>query len=164
MSNIAVRRGSGGQQLATPGEWNPFRAMRDMLRWDPFEEMLPLPRTGGGAMAFSPDFEVKETKDSFQFKADLPGIKEKDLDITCAGNRLTVTGKREAEQEEKTDTYFVYERSYGTFTRAFTLPDGADTEHIRAELKDGVLTLIAPKKPEAQPKKIAVQASEKPKT
>ena len=164
MANITVRRGNGGQQLEQPIEWNPFRAMRDLFRWDPFQEMAPLASGAGGAMTFAPDFEVKETKDSYQFSADLPGIKEKDLEVTSTGNRLTVSGKREAEQQEKTDTYFLYERSYGSFTRSFTLPEGIDAEHIKAELKDGVLKLIVPKKPEAMPKKITVQAGEKQKS
>jgi HSP20 family protein len=165
MANITVRHGQGGSpQLRQPTEWNPFRAMRDLFRWDPFQEMAPMPAAAGGAMTFAPDFEVKETKDSYQFTADLPGIKEKDLEVTSTGNRLTVSGKRDAEQQEKTDTYFLYERSYGSFTRAFTLPEGIDAEHIKAELKDGVLKLVVPKKPEAMPKKITVQAGEKPKS
>jgi HSP20 family protein len=163
MSNI-VRRGNGGQQLTSQNEWSPFRAMRELLRWDPFQEMLPIAQAGWPTVTYAPDFEVKETKDGFQFKADLPGIKEKDLEVTCTGNRLTVSGKREAEQQEKTDTYFVYERSYGSFTRSFTLPDGVDAEHIKAELKDGVLSLVVPKKAEQMPKNITVQASEKPKS
>lgn len=66
------------------------------------------------------------------------------------------SGKRESEKTEKGDTYYTSERSYGSFTRAFTLPEGVDPSHIKAELKEGVLTLSVPKKPESQPKKIAV--------
>ena len=67
-------------------------------------------------------------------------------------------GKREAERKEETETFFTYERSYGSFTRAFTLPEGVDTEHMHADLKDGVLHLVLPKKPEMQPKKIEVKS------
>jgi HSP20 family protein len=91
------------------------------------------------------------------FHADLPGVKEQDLEVTLTGNRLTIAGKREAEREEKTDTYYACERSYGSFSRSFTLPDGADGEHLRAELKDGVLAVAVPKKPEVQPKKVQVR-------
>jgi len=164
MANITVHRGSTGQQLAQPVEWNPLRMMRDLLRWDPFGEMAPLPATEGYALAFTPAFEVKESKDAYSFKADVPGIKEQDLEITSTGNRLTVSGKREAEQQEKTETYFVYERSYGSFTRSFTLPDGVDVDHIKAELKDGELTIAVPKLPAAMPKKIALQSGEKAKS
>jgi len=117
------------------------------------------------AARFTPDFEVKETKEGFVFKADLPGVKEKDLEITMTGNRLTISGKREAEKGESTDTYYARECSYGGFRRAFTLPEGTDSDnHSRAELKEGVLTLLLPKKPDLQPRRIEVKASEKPKS
>lgn len=163
MSNISIRRGNGGQHIE-PATWNPFRTMRDLLRWDPFGEMAALPPTITGTAAFAPDFEVKETKEGFEFRADVPGLKEKDLEISCSGNLLSLSGKREAEKEDKGDTYYVYERSYGSFARSFTLPSGVDTDHIKAELKDGVLTVLAPKKAEAQPKKIAIGAGEKSKS
>ncbi|HEY5373189.1 MAG TPA: HSP20 family small heat-shock protein, partial [Polyangiaceae bacterium] len=108
------------------------------------------------AAAFSPDFDVKETKEGFVFRADVPGIKDADLDVRLTQNRLSISGKRESEKEEKGDTFYTSERSYGSFTRAFTLPQGVDADKIKAELKEGVLTLMVPKKPEAQPKKIDV--------
>lgn len=137
---------------------NPFQAMRDLMRWEPFGEMAPIV---SGVRAWSPDFEVRETKDSYVFKADLPGTKKEDLDISLIGNRLQVTGRRDEEEEARDDTYYAYERSYGSFTRSFTLPDTADTEHVRSELRDGVLTLVVPKKPEAQPRRIQISSGEK---
>jgi HSP20 family protein len=128
-----------------------------MIRWDPFAEMLPATGTAFEPMTFQPAFEVKETKEGYLFKADLPGVKENDVDITVTGNRLTVGGKRESEAQTKGETFYAYERSFGSFTRTFTLPEGADTEHIRAELKDGVLTLQLPKTPETQPKRIELK-------
>jgi len=158
MSNITVRKDNNGGALATRmPEWDPLRLARELLRWDPFREMTSFgPAMAPGAV-FSPAFEVKEGKDSFTFKADVPGVKESDIDITRTGNRLCVSGRREADVEEQTDTYYTYERSYGSFTRAFTLPEGTDAEHIHAELKDGVLNIVVPKKPEAQPKKISLK-------
>jgi HSP20 family protein len=156
MSNISVKKENGGTLTRVP-EWDPLRAARDLFRWDPFREMAPFGFASEGAI-YNPAFEVKETKDGYVFKADLPGVKEDDLDVTRTGSRLTVTGKREAEKEDKSDTYYTYERSYGGFTRAFTLPEGIDGEHIRAELKDGVLTIVVPKAPEAQPKKISLKS------
>lgn len=137
---------------------DPFQALRDLMSWDPFREMVPV---GRGALRWSPDFEIRETKDSYVFKADLPGTKKDDLDISLVGNRLAVTGKREEEVETKDDTYFACERTYGSFTRTFTLPDTADTEHISSELRDGVLTLVIPKKEGAQARKIDVRTGEK---
>jgi HSP20 family protein len=154
MSSIIVRNREGAPAQPSRQDWDPMRWARDLLRWDPFREMMPSFPTA--ELAFAPAFEVKETKDGFVFKADVPGVKEQDLDITHTGNRLTITGKREAEHEEKSDTYYASERSYGSFTRAFTLPDGVDGDHVRAELNAGVLTIVVPKLPEAQPKKISV--------
>jgi HSP20 family protein len=128
--------------------------MRALLDWDPFAEMVPL--TGEQAVSFSAAFDIKETKDGYLFKADVPGVQDKDLEVTITGNRLTVSGKRDDEKEERSDRYYTYERSYGTFSRSFTLPDGADTDHLRASLEKGVLTINVPRKPEVQPKKIAV--------
>jgi len=151
MANL-VRR-TPEQQM--PSVWEPLRLMRDMMGWDPFAEMLP--GVAQREAVFAPGFEVKETKDAYVFKADLPGIKEEDLDITVTGNRLTVSGKREAEQREESDRYYAYERSYGSFTRAFTLPDSADCEQVDASLANGVLTVSIGKKPESQPKKISLK-------
>jgi HSP20 family protein len=75
-----------------------------------------------------------------------------------------VNGKRETDKEEKDDTYYTYERSYGSFSRSFTLPDQTDPAHVKAELKDGELTIVVPKAPGAVAKKIPVSAGDKPRT
>lgn len=153
MANLIRRNES---QAETPAVWDPFRTMRDLLNWDPFAEMSPvLGRTTDAV--FTPRFEVKETKNAYVFKADLPGIDEKDLEITLTGNRLTISGKRDAERQEDGDQFFTYERSYGSFSRSFTLPEGADPDHADADLRNGVLTLSVPKHPEHQPKKISIK-------
>ena len=148
--------------VAPVGEFEPYHMLREMMRWDPFRELTPFYTEEKAA--FAPAFEVKETKEAFVFKGDLPGIKEKDLYVTLTGNRLTVSGRREAEKHEEKETYFTYERSYGAFNRIFTLPEGIDEAHVKAELKEGVLTLVVPKLPELQPKKIAVTTMERPKS
>ncbi len=151
------------KNAAQPTEWNPMRAMREMLRWDPFREMMPafsgLPNFE--EMGWNPNFEVTENKDSFLFKADVPGVKMEDLEITTVGNRIQITGKRESEQESKTDTVYTYERQYGSFSRSFTLPEGADIAQAKTDLKDGVLTLVVPKHAVAQAKKIPITAGSK---
>ena len=159
MGNLQIRQNGGREVAARRPELDPIGWARDMLRWDPFRELAP---TFSVEMpAFAPAFDIKETREGYQFRADVPGVMEKDLEITRTGNRLTVSGKRESEKEEKGDTYYSCERSYGSFMRAFTLPEGIDGEHVRAELKDGVLTVFVPKKPEAQPQKIALKPEEK---
>jgi HSP20 family protein len=135
--------------------------LRWLFRWDPFREMTPSRFAQPAAeMTFSPAFEVKENKDSFLFKADLPGMKEPEIEVSLTGGRLTVSGKREAEREDKGETFYTYERSYGSFVRSFTLPDEIDSDHVQAELKDGVLTIVVPKKAVAQAKTIAIKAGD----
>jgi HSP20 family protein len=162
MANISVRKENDQKAPLAPTRephWDPFRMMRELMNWDPFREMAPFARQP--VSTFVPAFEVKETKDAYLFKADLPGVKESDVEITMTGNRLQISGKRESEKEEKNDTYYTYERSYGDFTRAFTLPDGIDEGGVLADLKDGVLTVSVKKLPEAQPKKITIQTAAK---
>jgi HSP20 family protein len=140
----------------------PFGTMREWLRpFEPFRELYGRRAGEREAWTFVPEFDVLEKKDAYLFKADLPGIKEEDLDISIYGNRLTVSGKREMEKKEEAETWYCYERGYGSFTRTFTLPEGVDAERVRAELRDGVLSLAVPKKPEAQPKKISVKEEKK---
>jgi len=135
--------------------------VRDLIR-DPFRELEAFGR-GFGERSFVPDVELKETKDAYLFKADLPGVQDKDLDISIVGNRIQLSGKREEEKTQDDDEgrYYAYERSYGTFTRSFTLPEGADAEQVAAELKDGVLQLRVPKRPEVQPRRIEVKSEPK---
>jgi HSP20 family protein len=159
MANIVVRH-EGGPLARQTREWTPrsllepMRQLRDLFRWDPFAETFPTWRER--EMAFAPDFDVKETADAVVFRADLPGIDEKDLEVTVTGNRLTVSGKREAEEEQKGEAWYACERSYGSFTRLFTLPEGSDTDNVRASLDKGVLTLQVPKIAQAQAKKIPI--------
>lgn len=163
MSEISVQRRNGGEPAAVARrEIEPFRLLRDMLRWDPFQEMRPL--WSAEQPAYAPAFDVKETKDAFVFKADVAGVKESDLEVSSTGNRLTITGKRESEKEDKGDTFYACERSYGSFTRAFTLPEHADVAHVKAELKSGELTIVVPKAPAAVAKRIPVASGDQPKT
>jgi HSP20 family protein len=148
-----IRRGTQVPERSR-ASWDPFQRMREMMQWDPFREIAGLAPYGEGAEGFIPNFEVKETKDSYVVKADLPGVKESDLDIALSGDRLTISGKREAEKEEEQGSYYTYEMSYGTFTRSFQLPEGVDTTHADAKLKDGVLQLVLPKKQGSQSQKI----------
>lgn len=131
---------------------DPFSMARELLSWDPFF-------TGRPATAFSPAFEVKETTDAFVLKADLPGVAEADLDIGVHNNVLTISGSRSAEERKEGETYALYERQFGSFSRSFSLPDMADGEKVEAKLDAGVLTLTIAKKAAAQPRKIALKKS-----
>ncbi len=156
-----VRRQQNPERAITRTRgWDPFEMMQDLMRWDPFREMSRR-MLGEEPAAFVPTFEVKETKDSYVFRADLPGVKEGDLDISLTGNRLAISGHRQEESKEEGEQFYAYERSYGSFSRSFTLPEGIDAEHVQADLKDGVLTVVLPKKPEVQPKRIALKGGER---
>lgn len=144
MSNLIRRRSE------TANVWDPFRIMLEMLG-------EPERAAGYGAQAaFTPAFEVYERKDGYVFKGDLPGVRQEDLEISLTENRLTIAGKRESEERKEGERFYAIERVYGQFTRTFSLPEGVDGEHVKAELKDGVLTLVIPKKPEVQPRKIQI--------
>jgi HSP20 family protein len=151
MANLIRRKDAGSIEPSRP--LDPFEMMRDLMRWDPFAEMMP---SATGA-AFVPSFDVKETKDAYVFTADLPGVKESDLELSLTGNRLTISGKREEETKQQDDRWYTFERSYGAFSRSFTLPEGVDADNVEAQLKDGVLRVSVPKKPEAKPRKIELK-------
>ncbi len=156
MANIVKRENQGNQGLARGAagqRWDPFRAMDALLRWDPFRDDLR--DLAGGD--FAPRFELKETKEGYVIKADLPGVKESDLELALNGNLLSIKGHREEEHHEEGESYYTTERSYGSFARTFTLPDSVDSEHVDADLKEGVLTVRVPKRPEAQPKRIPIR-------
>jgi len=154
MANLTVNKTT---TPAYPPRSDPYSVLRDFLRWDPFREIAPIHHETDRLTQFDAAFEVKETKDSYLFKADVPGIKESDITINLTGNRLTVSGKRDEEKRQENETFFSYERSYGSFTRAFTLPEGVDAEKVSANLKEGVLSIAVPKTPEAQPKRVSIK-------
>ena len=153
MANIAISKEA---PRTAPSIWDPFRAMRDLMGWDPFREMVP---SVPSVSAFVPSFDVKETPESYVFRADVPGVKESDLSVTLTGSRLNISGKREAERREASDTYYCYERSYGDFSRTFTLPEGVDANTVHADLKDGVLTVSIMRDASSKAKRIAIKSA-----
>jgi HSP20 family protein len=144
--SLALRTNGNGARSVVR---DPFTMARELLAWDPFF-------AGRQVTAFSPAFEVKETTDAFVLKADLPGVSDKDLDISLHNSVLTVSGSRSAEERKEGESYALYERQFGSFSRGFSLPDTADGDKIDAKLDGGVLTLTIGKKIEAKPRKINV--------
>jgi HSP20 family protein len=108
---------------------------------------------------WTPAIDVAEDKNKIVLTADLPGVAEKDVDIQIEKEVLTLRGNRALDRKLDEGHHRRFERVSGSFVRSFTLPPTIDTEQISAALKDGVLTLTLPKKPEAQPKKINVKLS-----
>jgi HSP20 family protein len=147
---MALVRSNGNANGSRPSVRDPYSLARELLNWDPFFTSRP-------ASAFSPSFEVKETNDSFVLRADVPGVEEKDLDVAVHNGVLTVSGSRQAEERREGESFAIYERQYGSFSRSFALPDMADGERIDASLTNGVLTLSIGKKAEAKPRKIEIK-------
>src|SRR5688572_30038457 len=136
---------------------DPLQLMREFIN-DPFGVMQTLPWLGmGREQIWTPSFEVRETDDAFVFTGDLPGVKNEDLDITLTGNRLEVSGKRESENEINEGRWHTFERSYGNFRRIFALPESAEVDKVRCDLKDGVLSMVVPKKPGSSQKARKIQ-------
>jgi len=153
-----IRRRENQEQNTTPTRtWDPFQIMDALMRWEPFQENWANLRTGAGTQgSYLPAFDVRETKDAYVFSADLPGLSEDSVDLTLTGNRLTISGRREEERKEESDRVHVYERSYGSFSRSFALPDGVDSDNIDAHFEKGVLKVTVPKRPEVKPRRISI--------
>ena len=144
--------------------------MTSITRWDPFQNLASLQdqvnrlfdtsfqgRSDSSALtAWAPAVDIYETENELVLKADLPDINEKDLDVRIENNMLTIRGERKFEQKVKEDNYLRIERTYGSFSRSFSLPNTVSTEGIKAEYKNGVLTVELAKRAESKPKQVKV--------
>jgi HSP20 family protein len=146
----------------------------DLIHWRPFREVSRLRNEmdrlwddyfGPGRRAFRPMEEawlpavdVSETGDKITVKAEIPGMEAKDIEISMVGDTLTLKGEKKAEREEKEENYHMVERSYGSFSRAMKLPADVDPDKVEATYKNGVLTVVLPKKEEVKPKAIEIKA------
>lgn len=140
---LVTRRDTNGTRAR-----DPFALARDLFAWDLFGDNTRAPN------AYAPRFEVKERADAFEIRADVPGVKEADLDISLHEGVLSISGSRAAEPKHEGEAIYVYERQYGTFSRSFALPEVADADKVDARLADGVLVLTIGKKADAKPRKI----------
>jgi HSP20 family protein len=134
-----------------------FPTAHGMFELDPFRRAGAAFRSLGD---IAPEVDVKETGDRFEITAELPGLDEKDVEVSIRDGILAISGEKKSERKEEKADYHLSERSYGSFTRAFRLPETADEEKVEAEFSKGVLTVSVPKRPEAkrQEKKIEVKA------
>ena len=143
-----------------------------ITRWDPFREVVALQNRvnslfrdlneGDDPLAtasFVPAVDIYEDPQKVMLKLEVPGVDQKDLDVRIEDHTLTVKGERKFESEEKEQNFHRIERRYGSFYRAFTLPNTVDTENVAASYNVGVLKLELKKKPEAQPKQIQIKVA-----
>ena len=159
--------------MKTLDKWNPFRVSSS---WDPFRELEEMQSRlawlfgrrlltpGGKEEAFGltewmPSVDIAEDDKEYTIKAELPGVSKEDVKVTVEGGVLSITGERKTEKEEKEKKYHRIERSYGSFFRSFTLPEGTSTEKIGAEFKDGILKLHLPKDEKAKSKTVDVKVA-----
>lgn len=135
----------------TNTRYNPFFAIPSL------EVVINQLRSEPAATRWTPAIDIRETENSLVVKADLPEVDEKAIDIQIENGTLTLKGERKFDQDETgKGGYHRIERSYGTFSRSFALPDTVDTDKVAAEFKNGVLTITLPKKEVAKPKTIKV--------
>ena len=128
---------------------------RRMFDWEPM-------RRSETAFTFAaPSVDVAEDAKAYKITAELPGLEDKDIDVSIAGDMLVLKGEKTQAKEQKDKNYHMSERAYGSFQRAFALPDGVDRNKIAADLAKGVLTITLPKTAEAAKpaKKIAVKSA-----
>jgi len=112
---------------------------------------------------WTPAVDVRDEKEGFVIKAELPGVEKEDLKVEVSDGVLTLSGTKKQEAVSEEEGVYRAERSYGEFKRAFALPDAVDAEKIDAQYRNGVLTVTLPKKPEATPKQISIRGDEAPK-
>lgn len=142
--------------------WAPFRNLdtlqEQMNRF--FEDsMLRSPWGESAITTWAPAVDIYEDGNQLVFKADLPDINEKELDLRIENNTLTLRGERKFEKKVEEENYLRVERRYGSFSRSFSLPNTVNTEAIKADYTNGVLTVILPKREESKPKQIKVAIS-----
>lgn len=127
--------------------WEPFGAMDEMFGRFPafFGRMPRLPGNGDTELDWSPTVDISETPQEFLIRAALPAVKKEDVKLTVENGMLTLSGERHQKEEQKGEKFHKVESYYGSFSRSFALPDAVDEAKIRAESKDGVLTIHVPK-------------------
>jgi HSP20 family protein len=149
-----------------------------IVRYDPFRDLRTLQEEvnrlfssnltrgfgeeGIGRGAWNPSVDIYENKDQIVLEAELPGMKQDDFELTVENNVITLRGERQFEKKEDSDNYHRVERSYGSFTRSFTLPQTVSAEGATAEYNNGVLRVTLPKREETKARRIQVSGESAP--
>ncbi len=147
----------------------------NIVKYDPFRDLRSLQdemnrlfsgtfsRSGQDEImrgAWNPQVDIFENKDQIVLEAELPGMKAEDVNISIENNILTLYGERKFEKKNEQDNFHRVERSYGSFTRSFTLPPTVSSENANAEFENGVLRLTLAKREEAKPRRIEIKAND----
>lgn len=135
--------------------WEPTATLRDQIK-RVFGDVLERPGAESNLTTWAPAVDIFETEHELVIKADLPDVDPKELDIQIQNNILTIRGERMFEKNVKEENYLRIERAYGSFSRSFSLANTVNSDAIKADYTNGVLTLSIPKREEAKPKQIKV--------
>ena len=144
-----------------------------LIRWDPFREMSSLQERMNRLMAdfrtrspfgeeemaqgaWIPAVDIYETKESIVLNVELPGVTKEDISLEVKDSTLTIKGEKKLEKDVKEENFHRMERTYGSFTRAFTLPSTVQQDRVKAKFRDGILEIMIAKAEEAKPKQIKV--------
>ena len=151
-SNLPSLFGREGESIGSL-----FREVEKVF--DDFSRRSPFQGLGFGPAVAAPKLDVSETKDAIEIAAELPGVDEKDVELTVADGVLTIRGEKKTERDEtdKDKNWHVVERSYGSFTRSIALPFDPDMDKVNAKFDNGVLRIRLPKPPEAAKKQQKIE-------
>jgi len=146
--------------------WNPAEEMERMMLEDPMFSQWPFYRTAWGrapreGMAWAPAVEMYEKDNNFVVRAELPGVKKEDVDVTITGETLTIRGERKLSKEVRDEDYHRCESHYGSFSRSITLPAAVDAKKIEATYEHGILEIRVPKAREAVPTKVEIKVKQR---
>ncbi|HWN45091.1 MAG TPA: Hsp20/alpha crystallin family protein [Thermoanaerobaculia bacterium] len=144
--------------------------MNNVTRWNPttayltsrepffrlFDSVFNSDAQGEETRAWVPPVDIQENGDAYLFHAELPGMSKEDIHITLENSVLRLSGERKFEKDAKKENYHRVERTYGTFTRTFTLPTQVEPEKVQAAFENGILTITVPKAEQAKPRRIAI--------
>lgn len=168
-----------GTQVAKAEPWHPFETLRREIdrvfddfgrgfgwplgRWPFARSIFDLEPLWRQELSFgpAPAVDIVEREKEYEIEAEIPGMDEKNLEVSLANGVLTIKGEKKEETEEKRKNYYLSERRYGSFQRCFQVPDGVDGDKIEATFSKGVLKVKLPKTAEAQKKekKISVKVA-----
>jgi HSP20 family protein len=158
----------GGFLMKSLMRWDPFRVMRT---WDPFEELrtmqhemdrlfgqyLGAERPSGQETLWTPSIESYWKDGKLVFRAELPGVDPKDLDVSISERELVIRGERKKEKDTKEENYVYREFSYGSFERRFVLPEGVKTEELKAKYNSGILEVTIPVPAVTKARKVEIE-------
>jgi len=130
-----------------------------LVRWDPFQDLVRYTAGTADALGWAPPVDIFEKQEQLVLRAEVPGVQREDLDVRIENGVLTLHGERKQESDVTEGNTHLTERSYGSFTRSFSLPTTVDAARIAATYKDGVLEITVPKAETAKSKKVDIKAA-----